>query len=212
MTIISHTEPGDKPSNEDYVIARAHPLSDKGYVCLLADGQGGRDNGAAASRAACEAVWSYAAGLPFKQLFHRGEWLRILRQADQDVSRTGGFTTLIALAVYSTHAAGASNGDSKTLFMRRRESFEVIEWTQKQRKNPPVGSGAADFQPFSYRTKSGDRILMLSDGAWKYCGADTLRLAFHYPAAEVSYLLKRSVLKSRPTLPDDFSVLVIDAD
>lgn len=210
MTISFHSEPGEKGSNEDFVIARAHPLSDDGYICLLADGQGGRSNGAAASRAACEAAWRYATALPFRQLLRKGEWLRILSKTDQDVSRTGGFTTLIALAVDSTHAAGISNGDSKMLFMRRRESLEVIEWTQQQPKNPPVGSGVAEFASFSYKTKSGDRILMLSDGAWKYCGEDALRLAFSYPIAEVADHLRRAILKSRATLPDDLSIIPVD--
>ena len=72
MTLHTHSEPGGKVVNEDYLIARPHPTADSVYICILADGQGGRANAAQAARTACEAAWSYAAKLSPDQLFHEG--------------------------------------------------------------------------------------------------------------------------------------------
>src|SRR4051812_49359805 len=99
MIVHTHTEPGGKLLNEDCVIARRHPQSESGYICILADGQGGCANGALAAKTACESAWRLASELPMHALFQDGEWLNILRQVDCEVNKTGGYTTLIAVAV-----------------------------------------------------------------------------------------------------------------
>ena len=44
--------------------------------------------------------------------------------------------------------------------------------TADQRKNPPVGSGAAVFTEFTAELGHGWRVLGLTDGVWKYVGWD----------------------------------------
>ena len=116
MEVHTHTEAGGKIANEDYLISRRHPASDSIYICLLADGQGGRANGALAARTACEAAWNFVVSLSRDQLFDDGTWIRVLEHADRETVQTGGCTTLIALAVDHGRVAGASCGDSKVFF------------------------------------------------------------------------------------------------
>jgi serine/threonine protein phosphatase PrpC len=52
MRVFEHTEPGGKERNEDFLIAFKHPSGGNRYVCILADGQGGRANGAEAAQTA----------------------------------------------------------------------------------------------------------------------------------------------------------------
>ncbi|WP_395736748.1 protein phosphatase 2C domain-containing protein [Prosthecobacter sp.] len=212
MTLHSNTEPGGKPTNEDYLIARRHPSASDTLICLLADGQGGQSNGALAARTACESAWIHALHRPAHSLFEDGTWPDILQQADHETSLTGGFTTLIALAVTKDFVAGASSGDSKVFFKHRSRS-DLHEWTAHQHKNPPVGSQSADFVPFMCHAVGGGRILMLSDGAWKYCGYDALTQSFDLSASSVPDHLRNAILsRSGPTLPDDFSIITVDID
>lgn len=212
MIVHSYSEPGGKSLNEDYVIARRHPSTSDTYVCLMADGQGGRAHGALAARTACESAWSLASNRPAHSLFENGSWLDILRHADEETSLTGGFTTLIALSVNRESVAGASSGDCKVFFKHPARN-EIDEWTDRQRKNPPVGSQSADFVPFVYHVISGGRIMMLSDGVWKYCGYEALKQAFELPAAEVTAHFQRAIFsRAGSTLPDDFSIISIDVE
>ncbi|MBS0657973.1 MAG: hypothetical protein JSR82_06970 [Verrucomicrobia bacterium] len=60
MNIRTHSEPGGKRENEDFLLVGRHPEDTKIVLMALADGQGGRAHGAAAARSACEAVWETA--------------------------------------------------------------------------------------------------------------------------------------------------------
>jgi serine/threonine protein phosphatase PrpC len=212
MTLHSHTEPGGKLLNEDYLIARRHPSAPDTFICLLADGQGGRAHGALAARTACESAWAQAIQRPVHTLFADGTWPSILQQADHEISLTGGFTTLIALAVTRDFAAGASSGDSKVFFKHPLHS-DLYEWTSRQHKNPPVGSQSADFVPFMCHAIGDGRILMVSDGVWKYCGYDALKQSCELPAASVTDHLRKAVLsRAGSTLPDDFSIITVDIE
>lgn len=221
MTVKTHTEPGGKEVNEDFVFARRLPSGGDRYVCILADGQGGRANGALAARAACEAVWARALEHPFDALLQPSMWTILLYAADQAVCRTGGYTALVALAVDGSFVVGASCGDAKVFFsqkngtaplLRAARALEVTEWTARQQKNPPVGSGDAVFVPFSSNELGGGRILMLSDGVWKYCGFDAIRSAFGMPVFQESSTVLRAATVKRAgvNLPDDFSVIAVE--
>lgn len=215
MTVKTHTEPGGKEVNEDFVLARRHPSGGERYVCVLADGQGGRSNGALAARSACEVVWARAKEHPFDALRQPSTFSTLMYAADNAACRTGGFTTLVALALDGSTVVGSSCGDSKVFFARKPDGsgeLEIIEWTARQQKNPPVGSGEALFAPFSYTGVDGGRILMLSDGVWKYCGFEAIRAAFELPSfADAPSLLRAATLKrSGSSLPDDFSVIAVE--
>ncbi|HSI61954.1 MAG TPA: hypothetical protein VLE43_02515 [Candidatus Saccharimonadia bacterium] len=215
MTIKTHTEPGGKAVNEDFLIARRHPSGGERYVCLLADGQGGRTNGALAARTACETAWSRATEHSFESLLQPSTWSTLLYAADNAVCGTEGYTTLVALALDGTTALGASCGDSKVFFVKKWQDAgeaQIEEWTSRQRKNPPVGSGEAVFEPFASDLTEDGRILVLSDGVWKYCGVEAIRAAFQMPDfADAPGWLRSATLKRAGTsLPDDFSVIAVE--
>jgi serine/threonine protein phosphatase PrpC len=211
MRLDTHTEPGGKLLNEDYLIARRHPQSSDGYICLLADGQGGQSNGALAAKAACETAWRLASESSFDSLLNISGWQEILAQADLAALTTGGFTTLIAIALNHDLASGASSGDCKAYFTQPNQNHDLTEWTRHQRRNPPVGSGEADFVPFLAHSIANGRLLIVSDGVWKYCGYEALRSATQTPdPASAITLLRTAVLQnSGSNLPDDFTVIAI---
>ncbi|WP_395751751.1 SpoIIE family protein phosphatase [Prosthecobacter sp.] len=212
MLVHTHTEPGGKPLNEDYLIARRHPSAHGTYLCLLADGQGGQSHGALAARTACESAWTHAINQPPHTLSEKGTWSNILQRADHKTSLTGGFTTLIALSITPDLIAGASSGDSKAFFKHPSQT-DLAEWTSHQRKNPPVGSESADFVPFIHPAISGSRLMLLSDGVWKYSGYEALKQSFALPAPSVPDHLRQAVLsRAGSTLSDDFSIITIDID
>ncbi len=212
MKTQTHTEPGGKLVNEDFVMARRHLAAEHLWIVALADGQGGRSDAALASRAACEAVWSAASALPSHQLLEAGTWPGLLQQADDAVALTGGFTTLVACAISPDAVAGASVGDSKAYLMRT-PADEMTELTESQRKNPPVGSESVDAVSFMHRAVGGGRLLVVSDGVWKYCGYEALRSSFSQPLEAVPDQLRNALLqRAGSSLPDDFSLIIVDVD
>jgi len=204
-----HTEPGGKLQNEDFIIAKAHPRFPEGYVCLLADGQGGQANGAMAARTACETAWRLAASNPFADLLNPDAWTAILAATDTAVAASGGYTTLIGFAAGGNFICGASCGDSKVYIKNKTGKIEEI--TERQRKNPPVGSGEAIFETYLADIANGSRLLVVSDGVWKYCGYEAIQKVFEsadYSAAPVE-LRDATASRSGGKLPDDFSVIAI---
>jgi serine/threonine protein phosphatase PrpC len=212
MKIHCRSEAGGKNESEDFVFTRRHPGAVDTYICVLADGQGGRANGAAAAKTACESVWQIASQHPQNTLFSGDAWLEILRKVDQQVVETGGYTTVVAVAISRHGAAGASSGDSKAYFKMPLQK-EATEWTARQRKNPPVGSGSADFVPFAHQGIGGGRLLIVSDGAWKYCSYESLVESFDLSSDASIERIRQSVIqRNGSTLPDDFSAVVINVE
>jgi hypothetical protein len=215
MIVKTHTEAGGKEVNEDFVVAKRHPSGGERYVCALADGQGGRSNGALAARTACQTVWARAMEHPFDILLQPSTFSTLMYAADNAVCSTQGYTTLVALAFDGDSVMGASCGDSKAYFARKQDgsaAVEITEWTARQQKNPPVGSGDAIFTTFSYTDIEDGRILILSDGVWKYCGFEAIKSAFEMPSfTDAASFLRAATLKrvgSGP--PDDFSVIAVE--
>ncbi|MFO1483282.1 MAG: protein phosphatase 2C domain-containing protein [Verrucomicrobiaceae bacterium] len=212
MKVITHTEPGGKAVNEDFILARRHPQDESVMICCIADGQGGRSNGAVASKAACELFFESVSAVSPMKLFEDRAILNLLNQVDGRVSATGGFTTLAVLVLDRDMAAGASAGDSKVY--ARDSAGQVIEVSSKQRKNPPVGSGDAIFEPFMAHAVGGSRVLMMTDGVWKYAGYESIQRALVAPDLNsVPELLRRDTLaRGGSLLPDDFSLIAIQID
>lgn len=181
-------------------------------ICCVADGQGGRSNGAQASQTACEAFYDCARSLSSCRLFEDRIIPGLLNGVDGRVSTTGGLTTLAALVLDGDFASGASCGDSK-IFVRNNLG-NITEITAHQRKNPPVGSGDAIFEPFMIHAIGGSRVLMVTDGVWKYAGYENIQKALESPDVQcVPELLRSKTLaRSGGSLPDDFSIIAIQID
>jgi hypothetical protein len=214
MEVSTHSEPSAGHDNEDFVIARRHPSGGDRFVCALADGQGGQSNGAQASRAACESLWKLASQRSFDELLSVESWTGLLFAVDSAAASTGGFTTLAALALDAGSALCASCGDSKVYFAAQDTKSRIVEWTERQHKNPPVGSGEAFFRTQSWNIVGWGRVLMLSDGVWKYCGYEAIQAAFALPdfSGAAQLLKAKTLARTGTSLPDDFSVIAIDVN
>lgn len=211
MRFYSHSEPGGKLDNEDHVLVRRHPMGHDMLLCFLADGQGGRAHGAEAARVACETAMQLAQDSAPSDLLEPSYWEDLLDDVDVEVSETEGFTTLVAAAITRESVTGGSCGDSK-LYHFSRESGNIEEWTSRQFRNPPVGSGECQFTMFHQDLNVGDGLFIVSDGVWKYCGYEALQSAFALSDFSIvaAHLRTATLARAGRELPDDFSLIALD--
>ena len=213
-----HSEPGDGHVNEDVALVRLHPQEAlaqdaSSLLCVLADGQGGRAGGADAARIASGASLDAASTFPPIALLEEAAWYPILSAADEAACEddAAGYTTLVSLCVAGGRVCGASCGDSGALLLNGgRETL----LTDNQRKNPPVGSGAAYPVAFSARLGPGWKLLIVSDGVWKGLGWDGIaRLAHAHGGESLIAALRLAALEENGgRLGDDFSVILLGDD
>jgi hypothetical protein len=208
IEVFSHSEPGGHTHNEDALVVRALPPGLEGYVCVVADGQGGQRGGGEAARLACRLCADTAARLDPAALLLPATWITILRAVDRAVAEdpAAGHTTLTALTVTETSICGASCGDSAVALFQGNGFMVVM--TARQKKNPPVGSGFAMFVPFAAALVRPWTVLAMSDGVWKYVGWDKITKLAAESSGErlVASLVDHARLRAGG-LQDDFSLV-----
>jgi hypothetical protein len=211
LLIFTLSEARDQHANEDVARYAQHPADSRFALCALADGQGGQSGGAAAATLGVSSALAAACASEPKSLFSPSAWLDICAMVDRRVAAepNAGFCTLVTLVATAEWVVGASSGDSAAILLFDASEFIL---TDRQRKNPPVGSGAAIFEPFSSALEGWWRILILSDGVWKYAGWDNvIRRGREADGQTVIDKLREDVLvRSGGLLPDDFSVIAIE--
>ena len=188
----THTEVGGHAHNEDAFVLRPHPDDPQSFLGAVADGQGGRPGGGAAAQCACETFLRVASQATLPELMLLRVWDDILAYVDRTVAddAEAGFTTLVTFCIAGDHLAGASCGDSALAVAAAQT--EPLILTSRQSKNPPVGSGAALFVPFSAALSPPWTVLALTDGVWKYTGWDTvLKVAAGAPDEAIRSLRQR---------------------
>ena len=170
IRVTSFSEAGGHAVSEDAFEVHRHPSDPDCWLCFLADGQGGQSGGAEAARIACRVASGAAFQLSPQQLSEPSMWITLLKQADAAVCADpdAGFTTLIGLCITGDALHGALSGDGAVLVVS--EGGVPRQATADQLKNPPVGSGAARFVPFSASLAGRWSVLAMSDGVWKYVG------------------------------------------
>ncbi len=207
-----YTEAGDGArGNEDAAAALVHPADERVLICALADGQGGRSGGARAARIAVERSLAAAARYSPSELENAAVWRAVGYAADRDVADDpdAGFTTLVTLAAREGLVIGTSSGDSGTLLV---SGEGAVVLTEGQRKNPPVGSSVAELVPFR-RTVTGPwKLLVMSDGVWKYVGWKALiQLASEQAGrALVDSLREEASRRMGGSLADDFTLVLAE--
>lgn len=211
MTAVhSFSEVGGHRLNEDAFRVQAHPLDPDCWLCFVADGQGGQAGGGPAARLACQTALAAAVGCRPVGLAQPSTWTDILRQADAAVAADAdaGFTTLVGLCVYSDYVVGASTGDSAALLISGGKHNEL---TAGQHKNPPVGSESAVAVPFAAALREPWRVLVMSDGVWKYVGWERLvEVASRASGPDVIAEWQQSArLPGSGRFQDDFTVVVL---
>jgi serine/threonine protein phosphatase PrpC len=209
----SFSEAGGHPSNEDAFVLQPLPNKAEGLLVCLADGQGGRAGGGPAAQLACRTVAEQLAANSGVDLENPSTWIEILGLADQVVATdsTAGFATLIGLCILNDRVTGASCGDSAAVAVDG--SGTLVELTARQFKNPPVGSGDADFIPFTCELARPWRLLVMSDGVWKYVGWPRVRdLATELTGEILMEQLQNSArMRGSGEFQDDFTVTLIEA-
>jgi hypothetical protein len=208
INVFPFSEPGGHANNEDAFEVRS--VAD-GCLCAVADGQGGRAGGAAAAQLACKTSLDEASNYPLAELLQPAIWPEIMRVADAAVcdDPAAGFTTLVAFFVGAGRITGASSGDSAAVLIRANKTGEVL--TERQHKNPPVGSRAADFAAFDASLSVPWTVLAMTDGVWKYARLTRIiQIASEKPASEVIPAIREHAsLKGSGRLQDDFTLVVL---
>src|SRR5215510_2893517 len=211
MNIKRYTEPGYGHINEDAIAALRHPTDSSLLICALADGQGGRPGGGAAAQNAVRLCLENASTNSPAKLVDPYTWVSICEAIDRQVCGfpEAGFTTLIGLTVGPAFVAGASSGDSAVILLLG-DQFIVL--TARQQKNPPVGSGGCRLTPLSARLSKPWKLLVVSDGVWRYVGWERMANLMQSDAGEVllSRLRDAAVESRAGRLADDFSGLLIE--
>jgi hypothetical protein len=203
-----HTEPGGHVENQDRVEVHVVPGSGDGYVCALADGQGGQAGAALAAAIACQSCHAGASAFRRVQLLSPFIWSEILRQSDEAVADAehAGFTTLIGFCLTDNALCGCSSGDSAVVVLSAGEPPRIL--TKHQMKNPPVGSRGAVFVPFTVRLLSPWTVLAMSDGVWKYAGWDSILASKGTGETIIHALREKAALPRTGQLQDDFTLVV----
>jgi serine/threonine protein phosphatase PrpC len=208
----SGSEVGGHRVNEDVYCVQTHPLAPDCYLCFVADGQGGQAGGGPAAQLASRAALDAALACPPERLIDPSTWSSIVQQADEAVvaDAVAGFTTLVGLCVYRSRVVGASSGDSAALLVSGGMA-KVL--TAGQHKNPPVGCGGAVAVPFVAAPTEPWRLLVMSDGVWKYVGWDrVIEIASRARGPSViSELQALARLPGTGAFQDDFTVVVLEA-
>lgn len=212
MKVFTYTENGAHQENEDFIAAVERSENDSEIlVSVLCDGQGGRPGGATASQSAVRFCLEIADESSHTKLLNPFEWLEIGKQIDKKVAETerAGLTTFIGLAVGKNFAAGVSCGDSRALLLLDDKLFDL---TDGQKKHPAVGSTIAPFRPFSAKLEGVWKILLMSDGVWKFIDANEMkRIILEHSGNALILNLKNQIIEKFRQLPDDFSIILIEA-
>lgn len=105
---------------------------------------------------------------------------------------------------------GVSKGDSAVaLFLN--DKFVLLN--EHQHKSPPIGSGTARLMPFSARIDEPWKLLLMSDGLWKFIGRETIikRCGTESGQELISSLRDVAAKNTGGTLLDDFSLILIES-
>jgi PPM family protein phosphatase len=210
MEYFVHSEPGHDHTNEDAVEVRLLPTPDQILVCALADGQGGQRGGGAAAQIAVRKSLQAAMTYAPTALLNERTWREIVNTADEAISDApdAGYTTLIGLGIQKERLFGASCGDSAAALISDGQTHFL---TEHQFKNPPVGSGASQPVAFSAPLGRDWKVLVMSDGVWKYVGWEKIAEFARQLEGEALIAALREAVASGwgGKLPDDFSLVLV---
>ena len=208
-----YSEAGGKLKNEDAVSVQQYPADGRVWICALADGQGGQFGGERAAQLAVEVSLKTATTSQLKQLSESQFWEHVAETTDKSVSdnEDAGYTTLVICCINIDSVLGVSSGDSAAIILNKDGAIAL---TENQIKNPPVGSGAARFVSFHAKLKTDWKLLVVSDGVWKYIGWELLtKVASENQGDELISSLRELAAKSNGgRLADDFSIALFESN
>jgi len=172
-------------------------------VFAIADGAGGVSGGAAVADAVCSAVGELAASGP------PANWATWLAELDRRLVSAGppGLAAAVVIEVADDGAvAGASIGDCEAWLLGADETRQL---TVHQRKKPLLGSGEAT--PIAFSSRIGGRLVVATDGLWKYMDRKRIAELATRPALDgIAASLTAGVRLRSGALQDDVAVLACE--
>lgn len=205
MRVLSHSQPSHpNRENQDHIEIRCIAGA---RLIALADGAGGQAGGALAARIAVESALSFLE--QERDPFDFDALLTAISLADEAVEAhpDAGFSTLIVMACDETQAVGASVGDSVVLYI---QGDGEVELSERQRKNPPLGSGGCLGTPFKANVSANEQILAISDGVYRFVGTERLaQTCRKSDDLEAMPHLLALQLRANGELPDDWSAVLV---
>ena len=182
---------------------------DDRIVLVVADGAGGMRGGAEAAQFACDRVMQLAAASAGTA---RG-WTERLHTIDQELSGSdhGGQTTLVVAEIWNGQVCGASVGDSEAWLLGDHGAMRDL--TEHQQRKPLLGSGAARPCAFGPMDMAGHRLLMGTDGLFRYAAKDrVLDVAAGTVIPRVPSLVTDLARLPNGEFQDDVAVIVCEED
>jgi len=202
------SRPRDGGVNEDATFCA--PVHDgRLLMAAVADGVGGRPGGARAAQKAIQLTLRRAKSMLATVVLDHSPWRMALEAVHGELCRErgGGETALTVLITDGERWTAAWAGDSR---LYRLRGGEVTLLTQPRWRTGYLGGERVDPQAISGTGEPGDRLVLLSDGIWKYVQAD--RFASHLsatPAQIMTRLLQEAGRLLSGRLVDDASGVVV---
>jgi serine/threonine protein phosphatase PrpC len=131
----------------------------------------------------------------------------LIQNLDRAVAqdKVAGETTCVVVVVTVDEIFGASVGDSGAWLI---DSSGYVDLTRQQVRKPFVGSGSARPIHFSHKLTNGRRLLLATDGLFKYSSSERITaICRHGSPDEVAKQLIESVRYPSGSLPDDVTVI-----
>lgn len=211
MNIFHYSEIGSHVENEDSLGFVTHNSDSTLMICALADGQGGRLGGKSAAMCAVSSCLEKAQSFSSSNLLKPSTWEEIGVYVDQSVTNLSeaGFTTFIGMCVSDSIVVGSSSGDSAVVLAI---DGKILTLTDRQYKNPPIGSNGARLTSFSAKLSGKWKLLLISDGVWKFVDWDSIFQIIKSESKEnLISKLRDNVISRTKKLIDDFSIILIES-
>ena len=173
-------------------------------VLVIADGAGGMNGGAeAAERAVLD-----LSRLALLKKRHSKDCIKALKDLDLQIYRDKqcGETTAIVIVESQGEIVGASVGDSEAWLISKET---VNRLTSSQRRKPFIGSGACQPVGFGPVKIQGQRLLMATDGLFKYTDRAKIQELLQKPSLEGCLEALADLVRMKSgRLQDDLAVIL----
>jgi serine/threonine protein phosphatase PrpC len=175
---------------------------DSERVLVIADGAGGLSGGAEAAAMAVDLVRRQASILDGPD-----SCVALLQNVDRNVANDGaaGETTCVLAVLTGDNVYGASVGDSGAWVIQQNG---VIDLTRRQVRKPFIGTRCASPVSFSHKLSNGEKLLIATDGLFKYTSPEKIENVCQVDAPEtVASRLIELIRYPSGALPDDITII-----